>query len=284
MPSSRLTSAARPKAAGWRLFVRTALARAYPRLIGANREKSWVIFEILLPLLALSAYVFVYRGIGAPDEFVGFVILGGAMSAFWLNVMWAMSTQLYWEKETGNLPLFIMAPAPLMAILLGMAIGGAVNAASRAAVILAAGIWMFDAPFRAGSLPLLAGVFVLTLMALYGMGMLFASVFLRFGREAWHLVNLVQEPVFLMSGTYFPVRHLHAWAAAAASFIPLTLGLDAIRQLVFESGPSLGYLSVRVEVVLLAALTAVFLLTARWSLGAMERAAVAEGRLTQGGA
>jgi ABC-2 type transport system permease protein len=272
------------KDVGWRLFLRTVFARAYPRVIGVSREKSWVFFEIVLPLLALSAYVFVYRGIDAPDEFVGFVILGGTMSAFWLNVMWAMSTQLFWEKETGNLPLLIMAPGPLMAMLLGMAIGGVVNASSRAIVILAAGLWLFDAPFRVNDVPLLLVVFVLTLTALYGMGMMFASVFLRFGREAWHLVNLIQEPVFLLSGTYFPIRYLPTWAAAAASVIPLTVGLDAIRQLVFEAGPSLGVLSVHVEAALLAGLTAAFLLGARWTLSAMERAAIAEGRLTQGGA
>lgn len=272
------------KDAGWRLFVRTALARAYPRVIGGNREKAWILFEIVLPLLALSAFVFVYRGIGAPDEFVGFVILGGAMSAFWLNVMWAMANQLYWEKETGNLALFIMAPGPMMALLLGMAVGGALNASLRALVILGAGVWMFGAPFRVSDWPLLAAVFLLTLTALYGMGMMLASVFLRFGREGWHLVNLVQEPAFLLSGTYFPIRHLHSWAATAASVIPLTVGLDAIRQLVFEAGPALGFLSVRTEVCLLLVLTTVFLVAARWTLAAMERAAIAEGRLTQGGA
>jgi len=31
------------------------------------------------------------------------VVIGGAMTAFWMNVLWSMSTQLYWEKEQGNL-------------------------------------------------------------------------------------------------------------------------------------------------------------------------------------
>ena len=46
---------------GWRLFLRTVLARAYPRLIGTNRYKSWVFFEVWLPGVALATYVFVYR-------------------------------------------------------------------------------------------------------------------------------------------------------------------------------------------------------------------------------
>ena len=35
--------------------------------------------------------------------------------------------------------------------------------------------------------------------------MMFASLFLLWGREAWHLVNLLQEPIYLMSGTNFPL-------------------------------------------------------------------------------
>jgi predicted permease len=88
-----------------------------------QREKTWVFFDVFLPLLGVSAYVFVYRAIGAPEEYIGFVVVGGAMTAFWMNVLWGMSSQLYWEKEQGNLALYIMAPNSMMAILLGMALG-----------------------------------------------------------------------------------------------------------------------------------------------------------------
>ena len=39
--------------------LRTVVGRAYPRVTGLAREKSWVFFEILLPFLATSAFVFV---------------------------------------------------------------------------------------------------------------------------------------------------------------------------------------------------------------------------------
>jgi ABC-2 type transport system permease protein len=79
----------------WTVFWRTVVGRAYPRIIGAQREKSWVFFEIFLPLLQVTAYVYIYRAIQAPPEFIGFVVLGGAMSAYWLNVLWSMASQLY---------------------------------------------------------------------------------------------------------------------------------------------------------------------------------------------
>jgi ABC-2 type transport system permease protein len=77
--------------------LRTVLGRAYPRVTGLFREKSWVFFEILLPFLSTSAFVFVYRALQAPPQYVGFVVLGGAMTAFWLNVIWMLAQQLWWE-------------------------------------------------------------------------------------------------------------------------------------------------------------------------------------------
>ncbi len=270
-----------PKATGWRLFWKTVVARAYPRVVGQQRERSWIFFDLFLSILAVSAYVFVYRAIGAPEEYVGFVVVGGAMTAFWLNVLWSMSSQLYWEKESGNLALYIMAPNSMMAILLGMALGGIIATALRAGAILLVGSLIFHVQYAVGSLPALGAVFILTLAALYGLGMMSASLFLLWGREAWHLANLAQEPIYLLSGFYFPVKNLGFWVAVGASIIPLTLGLDAMRQLLFPSGAALGFLSVPVEVGALAVLCVLFLAAARWLLGYMERIAVREGRLLE---
>src|SRR5512135_3540158 len=121
------------KNTGWKLFLQSVIARAYPRVIGQQREKSWMFFDVFLPLLSVAAYVFLYRAMRAPEEYVGFVLIGGAMTAFWLNVLWSMSSQLYWEKEQGNLALYVIAPNSMMAILLGMALGGMVATIMRAA-------------------------------------------------------------------------------------------------------------------------------------------------------
>ncbi len=269
------------KVTGWRLFIKTILARSYPRIIGQQREKSWIFFEIFMPMLAVSAYVFVYRAIGAPEEYVGFVVVGGAMTAFWMNVLWSMSSQLYWEKEQGNLALYIMAPNSMMAVLLGMALGGLVATTIRAVAIIALGTLMFNVQFSVTSFSQLFAVFFLAMTALYGMGMMSASLFLLLSREAWHISNLAQEPIYLVSGFYFPIKSFNFWVAAAASFIPLTLGLDAMRQLIFPSGASLGFLNVTVEITVLIVLCIVFLIGAKFLLDYMERLAIREGRITE---
>jgi ABC-2 type transport system permease protein len=69
--------------------------------------------------------------------------------------------------------------------------------------------------------------------------------------------------------------------AAAASFIPLTLGLDAMRQLIFPSGAALGFLNVNVEITVLIILCIVFLIGAKFLLDYMEKLAIREGRITE---
>ena len=269
------------KDTGWRLFLKTIIARAYPRIIGQQREVSWLVFDVVMPMLAVIAYVLVYRALKAPEEYIGFVVMGGAMTAFWMNILWSMSSQLYWEKETGNLALYIMAPNSMMAVLLGMALGGMLATAMRAIAVILLGSLMFGVTYEVSSFVQLFAVFMLAMIALYGLGMMMASAFLLFGREAWHMANLAQEPIFLASGFYFPIKSLPFWVAAGASIIPLTLGMDAMRQLVFPSGFQYGFLGVQLEILLLVILSLFFVTTSKFLLAYVEKIAVREGRITE---
>jgi ABC-2 type transport system permease protein len=261
-------------------FVRVMLARAYPRVIGLWRQPGWVALETILPVVSVSALAFVYRAAGAPEEYTGFVFLGGAMTAFWLNVLWSMGAQMYWDRDNGNLELFLASPASLMAILAGMALGGLCITLVRATAIVLLGLLAFQVPFAPSSWAALAGVFTLTMLALYGLGMVFASVFLFWGRQALHMVGLLQEPVYLLSGLNFPVKTLGTAVATLSAALPLTVGIDALRQIIFPAVADDGLMPVWLEVVILAVLSAAFIALARYTLARLQRRARDEGRLT----
>jgi ABC-2 type transport system permease protein len=264
---------------GVQMNFRAAMGRAYPRVVGAVREPSWTFFDVLLPLLGIAAYIYYYRALGADPAFEGFVVLGGAMTSFWLSVLWGMAAQFYWEKETGNLPLFLVSPMSRMALLAGMALGGMFSAGVRALSTLVLGLVIFNVHMTTSQPLTLIAVFITTLVAIYGMGMLFASLFMLYGRDAWNISNLMQEPIYLVSGFYFPVATLGFWVAAVASLIPITLGLDAMRQLLFGIDAQ-GFLPVNIELAIIVVLAAVFLVLAYRALGYMEELGRREGRLT----
>ena len=268
------------KNSGWKQFFQTVVGRAYPRVVGTMRDLNWLFFDIFMPFLTMVGYVYVYRALKAPEEYIGFVVLGSAMTAFWINILWSMSSQLYWEKEGGNLALYIASPTSMMVIRLGMATGGMLATTTRALAIFVIGSLVFNVSYALVSFWTLFGVFVLTMVALYGLGMMMASLFLLLNREAWHLANFVQAPVMLFSGFYFPVRAFGFWPGMIASIIPLTLGMDAMRQLVFPSGTLIGLLIPHVEVLILAGLSVVYVLAAFFMLRYMERLAINQARIT----
>ncbi|SRR6266446_460490 len=262
------------------LGLHTMIGRAYPRLIDATREPAeWFFSDVSLPLLRVIAFVLVYRILKAPAQYTGFVILGGAMMAFWSNVLWSMAAQLHWERQSGNLELYLMAPASMLWILAGMALGGMLATLLRAVVIIVAGSLIFDITYSIVSLPALILVFVLTLVALYGLGSMLASLYLLYNRQAWAMQELLQEPISLITGVYFPVRTLGGIVGGAASLIPLTLGLDAMRQLLFPHGWP-AFLPVGWEIGMLLALVVAFLVGAAKAFRFIEHRAKIEGRLS----
>jgi len=259
------------------LLFRAAFGRAYIRVKGGNKEPSWVIWEVFLPLLMVSSVVYAYRMLGAPSEYIGFVVLGGAMVSFWFNVIWGMGATLYWEKETGNLEVFMVSPAPLEGLLLGMALGGMFNTLTRALSIVVMGVLLFGATFNiTGLLPAFL-VFMLTMVALYALGMSIASIFLMYSRSGWRAAELLQEPVMFLSGLYYPVSVLPALIQGVASIIPLTIGLDGIR---LSLVMGYGIWELRHHIALLSAMIPVLMYLARRILHYMEVKAKREGRLT----
>jgi ABC-2 type transport system permease protein len=260
----------------WRTNLRAAWARAYVRIFAASREPSWILFETVMPVLGMFAYVFVYRALGAPPEYEAFVVLGGVMMAYWLAVLWSMGTQWYWEKQDGNLEAYLIAPCSRLAILSGMALGGIFMTSFRAVLSLVLGLVLFRVDLAPADPWAALGVFLLTLAALYALGMCMASLFLMYGREVMHVANALQEPMYLANGLYFPIRALGAWGFAAVSTLPLALGLDAMRQLVLGPERARGLWPVPVEAGLIAIALVVNLALAVFLLARLEH----EGKKT----
>ena len=236
-----------------------------------------------IPLLSVSAYVYLYRTFlpspaqqGTAQTYIGFVVIGGAMLAFWANILWDMSTQFYWEKEVGNLDMYLIAPISRMSVLAGMALGGMVNTTLRALVILIVGAYLYQAAILINNLGAVLLIFFLTLIALYALGMLLASLFMLYGREAWNTAQLVQEPVQFLSGFYFPVQNI-SWLYVAASIIPVTWGLVGLRNLLIL-GQSFG--DVWWIALILALFSLILLPLAHFALSYMENLGKREGRLT----
>ena len=123
---------------------------------GARRQQSEAV-----------AYVLLYRTLGAPRAYEALAVFGGILSTYWINVLWGMGSQFYWEKQQGQLQLYFAAPCSRMAILTGMAVGGIAMTTLRSMFGIFLGFVVLGVrvpPFDVGLLLL---VFTLTMISLY---------------------------------------------------------------------------------------------------------------------
>ncbi|MBZ0274084.1 ABC transporter permease [bacterium] len=260
---------------------RAMKARAYVRIVGANREISWVATEILLPMLAVTAYILLYRSLGMPKMMEGIIITGAAMIPMWLVVLWAMAMQFYWEKEMGNLDIYLSSPAHPIALLLGMAIGGLFMGGLRSILIIILGIVLFKVEMNVTNWPAFTAIAVVTLAALFAMGMAAASVYFVTGRKGIKINIVLMEPVFMLTGTYFPLKNLGFVISVVASLLPISIGLDALRQLCVPGYPLMSFLTWRIELAALCVMFVVFSFASVQFLARMEAKGRRDGTLSE---
>jgi ABC-2 type transport system permease protein len=214
------------------------------------------------------------------SSLTGFAVLGGVMIAFWSNVLWSMASQFFWDKQEGILEIYLVSPAPITAILVGMSVGGIAGTLPSATFVGLIG-WVFFSPPLNPSLPALALTFLLTIFSLYAMGMLLSSLYLAYGREAETLNDAIGEPISMLSGLYYPTLGTASpfplAIQAIASLIPLTIGMDALRKALFNSQ---GVETVYPNLVVLAVMAVVLLYTANRSLKALEERGRREGSIS----
>jgi ABC-2 type transport system permease protein len=254
-------------------------ARALVRLWSIYGEPLWIIVNMGFPVLSSLAASLLYISIGA-GSYVGFAVLGGVMVAFWGNVLWSMASAFNWDKQEGLFDIYLTSPASITALLIGMSLGGIINTVPSAIFVTAIG-WLLFHPVVYASWPSVIVTFGLTLMSLYALGMTLSSLYLVYGREAETMNNVLQEPVSMLSGVYFPsIGQFSPFPFAlqvVASLIPLTIGMDALRKSLFFGE---GFGGVWLDLALLAGMAVAFLAISHLSMKALERKGRADGTIS----
>jgi ABC-2 type transport system permease protein len=270
-----------------RPWFRTMKARAMVRLWSIFGEPLWIVVSMGFPVLSSLALFLLYYSIGATG-YVGFAILGGVMVAFWGNVLWSMASQFNWDKQEGLFDIYLTSPAPISAILIGMSVGGIVGTIPSSAIVMAMG-WLLATLLHltipvAGSWLAVGLTFALTLASLYAMGMTLSSLYLVYGREAESMNEVLQEPVSMLSGVYFPSYGVGSpfpvALQAVASLIPLTIGMYALRQTLFPTGSGDVLATVWPYLAELAVMAVVFLAISAWALKALENKGRRDGTIS----
>jgi ABC-2 type transport system permease protein len=189
-------------------------------------DPQWVIPNIIAPFVFTTVALTLFSNSTGP--FGLYAVLGGGMMGMWGNTIYSSGYAIEFEKWQGTLEEVIAAPSKLMHVITGRAISNALfGLTNMLAVLLIAGVG-FRVPLGIAN-PLLFSVsLVLTLLSVSALGLIFASAFVL-SRSAQALTNGLETPLYIVSGSMFPIALLPFWIHPAAYILGPTWGVDAIR-------------------------------------------------------
>jgi ABC-2 type transport system permease protein len=178
------------------------------------------------------------------------------------------------DRNQGFLQGVLVAPVPKAAIAAGKVLGGATLAWIQAAVFL------LLAPLSGIHLTLpralaAAGVLAVLGYALTAIG--FACAWRVDSVQGFHaIMNLILVPMWLLSGSFFPLSGAPVWLAALMRINPLTYGVAALRWAFYGTAEAVGpglpgpAASVAVTIAIAAAAFGLDLLVMRGGRGRVE--------------
>ncbi|MGH2541563.1 MAG: ABC transporter permease [Ardenticatenaceae bacterium] len=267
------------------------LAVARKEWIIFRRYAGWILAVFIWPVLFPFGYIYSAKALSGPNgsalpafatlagtaDYVGYIVIG-TLLWMWLNMtLWDVGFQLRNEQMRGTLESNWLCPVWRSSIMLGSSITKLGISLFFLAISILEFWLLFDVRVLQGNLALHLLVLLLLIPSIYGIGILFGSLVLRF-KEANAMVFLVRGIFMLFCGITYPIAVLPAWMESVSAFLPLTYAIRSIRA-VSLSGAT--FADIRADLQALALFALILPVLSVLAFRFMERRARRTGSLGQ---
>lgn len=275
----------------WSSELRVLAAVARKEWLIFRRYPSWIMAILIWPILFPFVYIFTARALSGPHgstlpafaraagttDYVSFIVVGTVLW-MWLNMtLWDMGYFLRNEQMHGTLESTWLCPVWRISIMLGASLTKlATSVLFLGVTVLEFGLLLGIRLVR-GNVALLMLIVLLMLPIIYGIGLIFGSLVIRF-KEANALVFLVRGIFMVFCGITYPLAVLPAWMQGVAYVLPLTYAIRDIRAAALADA---GIAAVAPDLARLAAFAVLLPAIGVIAFSLMERRARRTGTLSQ---
>jgi len=220
------------------------------------RKPPIFIFGLILPAFLFFAF-FMGRKLDLTTYFPGFLAMALFFTASSVGPL-----IIPWEKQAGTFERLLSLPVSIPVLILGDTLAGAGFGAIISTAVFMAGL--FIAPFNIGlygmlALPLL---FALGNLCFASLGVLLSSPAGPVPSNIMMLSSLVRFPLVFISGIFVPLAEIEGGFRIVTMLSPLTYLVDGLNQSMGNEGVA----PLTLDLFVLLAFTAAFLLSASWIL------------------
>jgi ABC-2 type transport system permease protein len=188
------------------------------------------------PVIFATIAFFMFRA-GRREETLLYAALGAGLMGIWSSTLFGSGGAIQWQRWEGTLECIVVAPAPFLLVLLPLTVATAsVGLYSVVATLLWGGL-LFGVPLDIAHPLLFVAALPATVLSLGLLGLVLASTFVLY-RHANALSNLLEYPVWLVTGLLVPVSLLPGWAEPISWVLAPTWGVRAVRESAIGGDPA----------------------------------------------
>ena len=196
-------------------------------LKGLSRSGFFILIAMIQPVIFATIAFFMFQAGQRPGSLL-YVALGAGLMGIWSSTLFGSGGMIQWERYQGTLEILMAAPAPFVLVLIPATLANATIGVYSLASTIIWGKVFFDIPLEFVHPWWFALAIPVTILSLGLLGLVLASTFVLY-RHANALSNLLEYPVWLVTGLLVPVALLPAWAAPISWILAPTWGMKAIR-------------------------------------------------------
>jgi ABC-type polysaccharide/polyol phosphate export permease len=209
-------------------------------LKGLTNSLFFVLLSLIQPVIFASIAFFMFES-GSRSGTLLYVALGAGLMGIWSSTLFGSGGAIQWQRWQGTLELMIGAPPPFVAVLLPLTVATSTLGLYSIVATLGWGRVFFGVPLDFAHPLQLAIALPATILSLGMLGLLLASTFVLY-RNANAFSNLLEYPVWLVTGLLVPLSLLPGWVGPISWVLSPTWGMRAIRDAAFggNAWPEIG--------------------------------------------
>ena len=198
----------------------------------------FILTAVLQPIIFASIAFFLFQagGESAGPNTLLYAALGTGMMGVWSTTLFGCGGAIQWHRWEGTLELLVAAPSRYDMVLLGQTLGASTFGFYSILATIVWGVVLFGVPLNANFPLLLPVALAVAILSLGCLGMLLATSFVLY-RHANALSNLLEYPIWIVTGMIVPLAVLPGWLGPISWFLAPTWAMEAIRETAIGSQP-----------------------------------------------
>jgi ABC-2 type transport system permease protein len=239
--------------AGWAFYLKTLTLSGF-----------FIIVSIISPVIFASIAYFMFEAGARPGSLL-FVAIGAGMMGIWSAVLFGSGGAIQWQRWQGTLEYLIAVPPAFIWVILPLTIATATVGLYSLTSTLLWGWLFFGVPLELAHPAWFIVSLPVAVLALGLLGLVLASTFVLY-RNANALSNLLEYPVWLVTGLLTGLALLPGWTRPISWALAPTWGVKALRESALGGDPGFA-------VAMSAGLGVVYLVIGHFFLRYFERLA-----------